>query len=63
MASTVVNSSKEMYAFSDFPPPREWPNFTHHSLVEKYLRMYADHFQLIKHIRFNTFVVKVSKSF
>lgn len=59
MESTVVNSCKEMYSFSDFPPPSHWPNFTHHSLVDKYLRMYADHFGLWKYIQFNTAVLKV----
>lgn len=27
MKTTVVNTSKEMMAYSDFPPPIEWPNF------------------------------------
>ncbi|KIH48515.1 hypothetical protein ANCDUO_21416 [Ancylostoma duodenale] len=33
MATTVVNTSKEMMAYSDFPPPEDWPNFMHHSKV------------------------------
>lgn len=28
--STIVNSSKEMTAFSDFPVPDNFPNFMHH---------------------------------
>ena len=29
MAFTIVNSSKEMTAFSDFPVPESYPNFMH----------------------------------
>ena len=32
MKSTVINSSKEVSAFSDFPPPADYPNFMHNSL-------------------------------
>ena len=31
MKSTIINTSKEMSAFSDFPPPEEYPNFMHNS--------------------------------
>lgn len=31
MKSTIINSSKEMSAFSDFPPPAEFPNFMHNT--------------------------------
>lgn len=33
MYSTVINSSKEMSAYSDFPPPKELPNYMHNSLM------------------------------
>ncbi|XP_019618400.1 PREDICTED: dimethylaniline monooxygenase [N-oxide-forming] 5-like [Branchiostoma belcheri] len=50
--STVTINSKEMIGFSDFPIPKEYPNFMHHSWVIKYFRLYADNFGLSKHIRF-----------
>lgn len=31
MKSTIINSSKEMSAFSDFPPPENFPNYMHNS--------------------------------
>lgn len=31
MHSTVINSGKEVSAFSDFPPPARAPNFMHNS--------------------------------
>lgn len=63
MKSTVVNTSKEMMAFSDYPPPEDFPNFMHHSLVLDYIRSYARHFGLEKHIRLNTEVKRVSETF
>lgn len=32
MRSTVINTSKEVSSFSDFPPPAEYPNYMHNSL-------------------------------
>lgn len=57
--SVIINTSKEMMCFSDFPIPANFPNYMHNSLIMDYFRMYADHFQLIKHIRFNTKVLQV----
>ncbi|CAJ1064660.1 dimethylaniline monooxygenase 5-like [Notolabrus celidotus] [Xyrichtys novacula] len=57
--SVVMNSSKEMTAFSDFPPPAELPNNMHHSDVLQYLRLYTQTFNLLPHIRFQMMVVSV----
>lgn len=51
--SVIINTSKEMMCFSDYPIPAHFPNYMHNSLIMDYFRMYADHFQLIKYIRFN----------
>ncbi|XP_070410165.1 flavin-containing monooxygenase 5 isoform X1 [Nothobranchius furzeri] len=59
--SVIINTSKEMMCFSDFPIPAEFPNFMHNSLIMDYFRMYADHFQLTKHIRFNTKVLQIKR--
>uniref|UniRef100_A0A672ZMH2 Flavin-containing monooxygenase n=1 Tax=Sphaeramia orbicularis TaxID=375764 RepID=A0A672ZMH2_9TELE len=59
--SVIINTSKEMMCFSDFPIPAHFPNFMHNSLIMDYFRMYADHFQLTKHIRFNTKVLQVKQ--
>lgn len=59
MESTVTNTSKEMFAFSDFPIPSDWPNWMHHSLVCRYLKLYAEHFGLISSIQLNTKIEKV----
>ncbi|KAK2835804.1 hypothetical protein Q5P01_016288 [Channa striata] len=57
--SVVLNSSKEMIAFSDFPPPAEFPNHMHHTEVLQYLRLYSEAFNLLQHIHFETNVVSV----
>lgn len=31
--STIINSSKEMSAFSDFPPPAEYSNYMHNKYI------------------------------
>ncbi|XP_042338245.1 flavin-containing monooxygenase 5-like [Plectropomus leopardus] len=59
--SVIINSSKEMMSFSDFPVPGHFPNYMHNSLVMEYFRMYADHFRLTKHIHFNTKVLQIKR--
>ncbi|KAG0410167.1 hypothetical protein HPB47_012705, partial [Ixodes persulcatus] len=41
MRSTVINSSKEMSAFSDFPPDPSLPNYMHNSLMAGYIEQYG----------------------
>jgi dimethylaniline monooxygenase (N-oxide forming) len=53
MKSTVINTSKEMMCYSDFPIPRDYANYMHNSKVYQYFHMYADQFGLKEHIRFN----------
>ena len=60
--STVINTSKEMMCFSDFPIPKEFPSYMHNSYVVRYLKLYADHFGLEKFIRFGCAVTGVRKA-
>ncbi|NXS50509.1 FMO5 monooxygenase, partial [Balaeniceps rex] len=59
--SVIINTSKEMMCFSDFPIPADFPNYMHNSKIMKYFRMYAQHFDLLRHIRFRTSVCRVAK--
>ncbi|XP_026709331.1 dimethylaniline monooxygenase [N-oxide-forming] 5-like isoform X2 [Athene cunicularia] len=59
--SVIINTSKEMMCFSDFPIPEDFPNYMHNSKIMEYFRMYARHFDLLRHIRFGTSVCCVSK--
>uniref|UniRef100_A0A8C5QL55 Flavin-containing monooxygenase n=1 Tax=Leptobrachium leishanense TaxID=445787 RepID=A0A8C5QL55_9ANUR len=49
--SLVSNASKEMMCFSDFPMPENFPNFLPNSKFLEYYKLYAEHFQLMKHIQ------------
>lgn len=44
--STVINTSKEMMCYSDFPIPADYPNFMPNTYTLQYLRLYADAFNL-----------------
>ncbi|KAI6174785.1 Dimethylaniline monooxygenase [N-oxide-forming] [Aphelenchoides bicaudatus] len=62
MRSTVINTSKEMTAYSDYPPKATDPNYMHNRKLLQYLRDYADHHGVTKHIRFNHRVENVVKA-
>ncbi|XP_035270371.1 flavin-containing monooxygenase 5-like [Anguilla anguilla] len=59
--SLITNTSKEFMCFSDFPMPDHYPNYLHHSQLLQYLRLYAAHFDLLRHIRFQTTVCCVKE--
>ena len=60
--STVINTSKEMTCFSDFPAPKHFPPFMPHGHVVEYLHMYAKRFDLLQHIHFNATVLEISRT-
>ena len=60
--STVINTSKEMMCYSDFPIPKEYPPFMHHYWMMKYFHLYAEEFDLYKCIRYRTKVVDLKKA-
>ncbi|KAJ8303800.1 hypothetical protein KUTeg_018723 [Tegillarca granosa] len=61
MKSTVINTSKEMMSYSDFPIPKEYPFYMHNKYVDNYFHLYADKFGLKKYIRFQTEVKQISQ--
>ena len=58
--STVINTSKEMMCYSDFPIPKEFPMYMHNTYVNKYFHLYADAFDLRKYINMYTMVQMVT---
>ncbi|XP_030848924.1 dimethylaniline monooxygenase [N-oxide-forming] 5 [Strongylocentrotus purpuratus] len=58
----VTNVNKEMMAFSDFSFQRHIPPYPLREDVRNYYIRYAEEFDLIKHIQFNTTVVEVTKT-
>ncbi|KAK3810149.1 MAG: flavin monooxygenase-like protein [Benniella sp.] len=57
--STIINTSKSMMTFSDYVIPGSWPTYLHNKKVAQYFDLYAEHFKLLKHIRFRTKVVEI----
>jgi len=57
--STVTNTSKHLSCYSDFPVPKEWPNYLPQQQYFEYFQMYAKEFGLEERIRFETTVFDV----
>lgn len=55
-AAVTTQTTRDEYAFSDFPMPGHYPLWPSGSQVETYLTNYAIHFDVLRHIRFNTVV-------
>ncbi|CAN8002467.1 unnamed protein product [Ixodes pacificus] len=62
MRSTVMHNSKEMGAFSDFPPPKEAANYMHHTKMLAYLRSYADYFGITGKVRLRHEVLRATQA-
>lgn len=56
--SLHINTSRARMQYSDFPMPRDYPDFPHHSLIADYFDRYVDHFGFRDKIVFNTGVEK-----
>ena len=52
--SLHIDTSKWRLAFEDFPVPKNWPDFPHHSQLLQYFHDYVDHFGVRETITFNT---------
>jgi len=57
--STHMITSKKCTQFSDFPMPREFPDYPHHSQVLAYLRAYSAHFNLAPCIEYRTPIARI----
>lgn len=60
--ATIINSSKEMSAFSDFPPRPEYPNYMHNSKMIQYIEDYAKEVGCLDKIHFQHKVVHCNKA-
>ncbi|KAK3750635.1 hypothetical protein QZH41_012821 [Actinostola sp. cb2023] len=59
--ATILNISKHYSCLSDFPIPKEMPNYMPAHLFQRYLESCAKEFDLTRRIRFNCDVLKVEK--
>lgn len=60
--STITNTSKHTTCFSDFPMPKDWPNYLCVPKMLEYLELYVKQFDLMKKIRLNTTVLDIKQS-
>ena len=58
---TYCVSSKLYMTISDFPMPKEYPEFPHHTEILKYYESYVKKFDLLKHVKYNETVVTTKK--
>jgi dimethylaniline monooxygenase (N-oxide forming) len=49
-----INSSRERMEYADFPMPKSYPDFPHHSHIAAYFNDYVDHFGFREQITFET---------
>ena len=59
--SLHINTSRERMEYSDFPMPKEWPDFCHHALIKQYFNDYVDHFGIRDRITFATAVERAAR--
>ncbi|KAL3072907.1 hypothetical protein niasHS_017881 [Heterodera schachtii] len=62
MKSTVIDTSKEMNAYSDFPPPEHFANYMHNTQMLAYLELYTEHHGLYQYIRFHNTVLAIRRA-
>ncbi|MBS0209598.1 MAG: NAD(P)-binding domain-containing protein [Planctomycetes bacterium] len=58
-ASTHLISSKRYTEYTDFPMPAEYPPYPSHRQAWEYLRSYARHFDLYRHITFGVSIESI----
>ena len=62
MRSTVINVSKQMMSFTDFPIPTSFPLYMHNKKVVEYFNLYAKKFNLFEYIKFDSIVENVYRT-
>ncbi|KAG8189371.1 hypothetical protein JTE90_021874 [Oedothorax gibbosus] len=62
MPTTVINHSKEIGAFSNYPPGSKYPNYMRHSELYKYFQEVGEHFDCFRHIFCNREVTSVRRA-
>ncbi|KAG8189433.1 hypothetical protein JTE90_012507 [Oedothorax gibbosus] len=62
MKTTIINTSKELGAMSSFPPPKEYPNYMHHTLMYAYIKQAAVEGDCVRHIRYHQITKKIEKA-
>lgn len=56
-----INTSRDRMQYPDFPMPRDYPDFPHHSQIAAYFEAYVDHFGIRHRITFESEVRRVER--
>src|SRR4051794_9172593 len=56
-----INTSRDRMEFSDFPMPKDYPDYPHHAQIASYFDAYVDHFGFRDKILFRTKVERVAR--
>ena len=59
--SLHIDTSKERLSFRDFPMPKDYPDFPHHTQIKDYLESYAEAFELKDNIEFTNGVTHAER--
>jgi len=59
--SLHIDTSKDMLSFKDFPMPKHYPDFPHHTQIKEYLEQYAAAFGLKERIHFRNGVTHAER--
>lgn len=57
-----INTSRIRMEYSDYPMPKSFPDFPHHTQIAKYFNDYVDHFKIRDRIHFNTTVERARQT-
>src|SRR5688572_3634075 len=60
-ATLHINTSRERMEYPDFPMPKSYPDFPHHSHIARYFDDYVDFFGFRDAIRFETGVERADR--
>ncbi len=59
--SLHINTSRERMEYSDFPMPKSYPDFPHHTHIAQYFNDYVDHFGFRDRLTFETGVAHAAR--
>ena len=60
--SLHINTSRDKMAYSDFPMPRNFPDYPHHTQIADYFDAYVDHFGVRDRIIFDSGVKRAEQT-
>jgi Flavin-binding monooxygenase-like len=56
-----INTSRDRMEYSDFPMPKTYPDYPHHTQIARYFDAYVDHFGFRDRIRFEMLVRRAER--